>query len=144
MKKSKSFMLFTFLVIVTMLLAGCGGGGTKTGGGDKSSSNSSGGGSTNKIMSLATASLGGTYYIIGSAVADIITKNVPGLQVNAVIAQGSVGNPKLVDKGEAELGITNYYSAMDALQGNKPYDKPMKIAGIAPLQFSVLHFVTFA
>ncbi len=92
-------------------------------------------------MALATASLGGTYYIVGAGIADLLTKNVPGLKVDAIIAQGSVGNPRLVDSGEVQLAITNYTSAIAALKGEKPYNKKMKIAGIMPLQFSILHLM---
>jgi TRAP transporter TAXI family solute receptor len=96
-----------------------------------------------KFMSLATASLGGTYYIIGSALADVITKNVPGIEVSAVIAQGSVGNPRLVDTGETDLGITNFYSGSIGYEGGQPYGKKLNIRGIMPLQYSILHLVTF-
>jgi TRAP transporter TAXI family solute receptor len=97
-----------------------------------------------KIMALATASLGGTYYIVGSGLAEIISKALPNLQVNAVIAQGSVGNPKLVNSKEAEFGITNYYSGMNAVQGNKPFQGKLAIAGICKLQYSIIHLTTFA
>lgn len=97
-----------------------------------------------KIMSLATASLGGTYYIVGSGVAEIISKTLPDLQVNAVIAQGSVGNAKLVHSKEAEFGMTNYYSGMNAVQGNKPFPGKLSIAGICKLQVSIMHLTTFA
>jgi len=97
-----------------------------------------------KIMSLATASLGGTYYIVGSGVAEIISKALPDLQVNAVIAQGSVGNPRLVHTKEAEFGMTNYLSGMNAVKGNKPYPGKMDVAGICKLQYSIIHLTTFA
>lgn len=97
-----------------------------------------------KIMALATASLGGTYYIVGSGVAEVISKTLPDIQVNAVIAQGSVGNPKLVHSKEAEFGMTNYLSAMNAVRGIKPFPQKMDIAGICKLQYSILHLVTFA
>jgi len=93
-------------------------------------------------MALATASLGGTYYIIGAGIADVLTKNVGGLKVDAIIAQGSVGNPRLVDSNEAQLAITNYTSALAALRGEAPYKKKLKIAGIMPVQFSILHLMT--
>jgi TRAP transporter TAXI family solute receptor len=97
-----------------------------------------------KLMSLATASLGGTYYIVGSGLAEVISKALPDIQVNAVIAQGSTGNPLLIHSKEAELGMSNYYSGMNAVQGNKPYPTKLNIAGICKLQYSILHLVTFA
>lgn len=97
-----------------------------------------------KIMALATASLGGTYYIVGAGVAEIVSKALPEAQINAVIAQGSVGNPRLVNSKEAEFGITNYLSGMNAVQGNKPYAGKMAVAGICKLQYSIIHLTTFA
>jgi len=93
-------------------------------------------------LALSTASLGGTYYIVGAGIADILTKYLPGVKVSAIVSQGSVGNPKMVDSGESQLGMTNYLSGSQALSGEAPYNKPMKIAGIMPLQFSMLHLVT--
>jgi len=67
---------------------------------------------------------------------------MPGMRVSAIISQGSVGNPKMVDSGESQLAITNYLSGYQAVHGEAPYNKPMKLAGIMPLQFSILHLVT--
>jgi TRAP transporter TAXI family solute receptor len=93
-------------------------------------------------FALVTASLGGPYYVVGAGVADILTKYMPGMRVSAIISQGSVGNPKMVDSGESQLAITNYLSGYQAVHGEAPYNKPMKLAGIMPLQFSILHLVT--
>ena len=97
-----------------------------------------------KLLSISSASMGGTYYIIGSGLADILTRYGDNMKVNGVIAQGSVGNPILVDSGETEMGISNYYSSYNAVQGNKPYKKKLNIAAIMPLQSGGLHMVTLA
>ena len=97
-----------------------------------------------QVLSLATATLGGTYYIVGAALGEAITKRVPHLTVNAIISGGSTGNPLMLHRDEAELGITNYFSAWNAIQGNRPFEHPLDIAGIAPLQFSQLHIMVMA
>lgn len=97
-----------------------------------------------KIYSLATASLGGTYYIVGSGVAEAITDAIPNLTVNSTIAQGSLGNLLLLDSGEAELVMTNYYACYNAINKKPPFSKAINLAGICPLQYSVLQFCTFA
>ncbi len=97
-----------------------------------------------KIYTLATASLGGAYYICGTGVAEAVTKAIPGMTVNSVISQGSSGNPLLVNSGEVELAITNYYSGFNAVNGRAPYEEQMPIAGICTLQYSIIHFTTFA
>ena len=93
-------------------------------------------------LALSTASLGGTYYIVGAGIADILTKYIPGMKVSAIISQGSVGNPIMVDSGQTQLGMTNYLSGYQAIRGEAAYGKPMKLTGIMPLQFSILHLVT--
>jgi len=96
------------------------------------------------VLSLATAGLGGTYYIVGAGLAEVLTRTIPHLTVNAIIAGGSTGNPLMLHRNEAELGITNYISASNALAGNAPFDHPIALKGIAPLQFSSLHIMVMA
>jgi len=93
------------------------------------------------VYSLATAPLGGTYYIVGTGLGEAITQKVPHLTVNAIISQGSTGNPVMLHRNEAELGITNYISASNAIAGRTPYENKINIAGICPLQYSTLHIM---
>ena len=93
------------------------------------------------VYSLATAPLGGTYYIVGTGLGEAITQKVSHLTVNAIISQGSTGNPMMLHRNEAELGITNYISAANAIAGRAPYENAIAIAGIAPLQYSTLHIM---
>ena len=97
-----------------------------------------------QVFSLATAGLGGTYYIVGAGLAEAITQRVGPLTVNAIIAPGSAGNPLMLDRHEAELGITNYFSGSNAIHGRPPFEHRIPIAGIAPLQFSTLHIMVMA
>jgi len=141
------------VVMIVGLLAACGGGTTPTPTpaapptGDATPGEATppagpiGGG---QVFALATASLGGTYYIVGTGLAEAITNSVDGLIVNSVIAHGSVGNPLMIGAGEAELVMTNYYSAYNAIHGLGPYDDPIPLLGIAPLQFSILQFMVMA
>jgi TRAP transporter TAXI family solute receptor len=94
-----------------------------------------------EVYSLATAGLGGTYYIVGAGLGEVITQKVPHLTVNAIISGGSTGNPTMLGNNEAELGITNYISAANARAGRAPFNNPIAIAGIAPLQYSTLHIM---
>ena len=108
---------------------------------DKPSAGTSGG---EQVYSLVSASLGGTYYIVASALAEIVTNNVDGLTVNNVVSQGSTANAIKVGTGESELGMTNYYSGMRAINGTEPYDQSYDIMGICGLQFSVIQFTSLA
>ena len=101
-------------------------------------------GRNEELMSLVSASLGGTYYIVGSGIAEILTREVDNLQVSCVIGEGSVKNPLLVGTGEIKLGMSNYLSANAAVNGLEPYNETLQIRAIAPLQISVIQPVTFA
>jgi len=93
------------------------------------------------IYSLATAGLGGTYYIVGAGLGEIITQAIPYMTVNAIISGGSTGNPVMLHRNEAELAITNYISGSNAIAGNPPFEQKIAISGIAPLQYSTLHIM---
>ena len=97
-----------------------------------------------QVFSLVTASLGGTYYIVGSGLAEVLSQNVDGLTVNNVVSQGSTANAIKVGTGESELGITNYYSGLRALEGTEPFDQSYDIMGICTLQYSIIQFNSLA
>ena len=91
-----------------------------------------------------TASLGGTYYIVGSGLAEVINQNVDGITVNNVVSQGSTGNAIKVGTGESELGITNYYAGIRAIDGVAPFEQSYDIMGICSLQYSIIQFNSLA
>ena len=59
-----------------------------------------------KYISIATASSGSAFSIIGTAMSDIINKNVAGLSANIEITGGSSENILLAYNNNVELGIT--------------------------------------
>ncbi len=103
-----------------------------------------GGALADQVFSLVSASLGGTYYVVGSGLAELLTTKVDGLTVNNIISQGSTANAIKVATGESELGITNFYSGMRAVNGVAPYTEKYDIAGICTLQYSIIQFNSLA
>ncbi len=97
-----------------------------------------------QVFSLVSASLGGTYYVVASGLAEVLTKNVEGLTVNNIISQGSTANAIKVGTGESELGMTNFYSGMRAINGIAPFEQAYDIAGICTLQYSILQLSSLA
>jgi len=49
-----------------------------------------------KVISVGTAPAGGTWYAIGGALADIITKHVEGVTAIAEVTGAAVANVKLL------------------------------------------------
>ena len=68
-------------------------------------------------ISITTGGTGGVYYPLGGAMANILSKYVPGLQATAEVTGGSVDNLKLIGSGKSEVGFTMVDAAHDAAEG---------------------------
>jgi len=78
---------------------------------------------TQKRFVIATASVGGTWYIMGAGLAMIIDHACPDLDVKAIISGGSLVNVRLVDKGEVESGFCASDPAWSAYNGLQPFER---------------------
>ena len=74
-----------------------------------------------KTMSIGTGGTGGVYYPLGGGVANVLSKNLPGVQATAEVTGGSVDNLKLIGAGKSELGFTMVDAALDALKGEDKF-----------------------
>ena len=68
-------------------------------------------------ISITTGGTGGVYYPLGGGMANILSKNVPGLQATAEVTGGSIDNLKLIGAGKSEVAFTMVDAASDAAQG---------------------------
>ena len=95
-------------------------------------------------LRIGTASQGGAFYPVGQAISSLVGKHAEGLTMVPVVTGGSVQNPRLVNKGEVDMAITNNNLAVLANKGVGPYKKggKMNLRAIGPLHFSVLHMMT--
>jgi len=79
-------------------------------------------------ISITTGGTGGVYYPLGGGMANVLSKNVPGLQATAEVTGGSVDNLKLIGAGKSEVAFTMadiYPSSHWAIRGVPPaYDTP--------------------
>lgn len=98
---------------------------------------------TKRKVTIGTAPAGGTYYPIGGAIAEILNREVPGIEATAVTTGGSVENLRLLDKGEITIGFAMATDVLNAQKGAKPFDKPIKpVAAIATLYPNTWEMVT--
>jgi uncharacterized protein len=94
-------------------------------------------------ISVSTGGTGGVYYPLGGGLANILSKNVPGLQATAEVTGGSVDNLKLLGTGKTEVGFTMADSGWDALQGiDKFKDNKVNARTLVVLYPNRLHVVT--
>lgn len=75
---------------------------------------------------MGTFGLGSSWYVYGVLMADLLRAGLPkGSTVDVLPHAGRVGNPKLVQGGEAELGLGFSVTAKRAFEGKEAYDQKM-------------------
>ncbi|KJS88368.1 MAG: hypothetical protein JM58_00940 [Peptococcaceae bacterium BICA1-8] len=131
MKKNLKLTVLISLMVLSMLASACAG-------------NSEAPKSVKKqFVSIATASMGGSYYPIGVGMSELFNGKVPGVEAKVEVTGGATENPKLVGSGESDIGFTNASLAFDAFSGtglfkDNKYDKlRIMFSGVAPGTFHV-------
>jgi TRAP transporter TAXI family solute receptor len=81
---------------------------------------------------------------MGQAIASVVNAHYDGVVLNAEVTNGALENNRLVNDGEAALGITNADLAYYAYNGQKPYDAKQDIVALGNLHPSVFHIITLA
>src|SRR5215210_4859229 len=74
-----------------------------------------------KTLSIGTGGTGGVYYPLGGAIANVLSKHLPGVQATAEVTGGSVDNLKLIGSGQSEIGFSMADAALDALKGEDKF-----------------------
>jgi uncharacterized protein len=73
---------------------------------------------------IATQPLGGSMYLIGAGMAEVLKKVLPtGSTIDVLPYSASVGNPKVVGQGGAEIGLAVNFTNKWAYEGRIAYDK---------------------
>jgi len=97
-------------------------------------------------LRIGTASQGGAFYPVGQAISSLVNKYAEDLTMVPVVTQGSVENPRLVNRNEVDVAITNNNLSVLANKGVGPYKKAgaMQLRALGSLHFSILHMITLA
>jgi hypothetical protein len=78
-------------------------------------------------LTIGTASAGGTFYIIGAGMADILSKQLPNTIAVAEQTGGSVENINLLDNKDLDMAMAPTAIAIPAARGEKPFKKKMAL-----------------
>ena len=96
-----------------------------------------------KQFSIATGTTGAVYYPLGGAMANILSKKVPGWAVTAEATAGSVANLHMIRDGKAEIALVQADSSFDAAKGEDKFKgKPVPHRTITVVYPNLLHVVT--
>jgi TRAP transporter TAXI family solute receptor len=88
-------------------------------------------------IKMATASVGGSYYPIGNALAQTLTKNLPGVLVTAENSSGSAQNIRMMDAGQVHFGLSNAAITYPAVRGLEGFEKPFPMKVVISLNASI-------
>ncbi len=89
---------------------------------------------------MMTGPMGGSWYPLGGAIAELIQKSIPGTNVS-VAPGGGVANIIAVEGGKADIGFGNSSSSVDGVAGRDPFKAPTKnvkqLANLYPQYFQI-------
>lgn len=119
-------------VFIVGALAGCGGGDNNKASAQK------------KFLNIGTGGTAGTYYPIGGAMAEILNKNIEGMNATAQSTGASVANINMLKDGSIDLAIIQNDITYYAANGQEMFkDKKVEnLRGIATLYPETCQVVT--
>jgi hypothetical protein len=131
MKKLLTVLILSLFVV--SLLAGCGG--------SKAPDSKP---VEKKFVNIATGGTAGTYYPLGGAIAEILNKNVPGVNASAQSTGASVANINLLKDGKVEMALVQNDITFYAVKGQEMFkDKAVpNLRGIATLYNETVQILT--
>ena len=96
-------------------------------------------------MSIATGTTGGVYYPLGGALANYLSRGIPGMSATAEVTAGSVANFQLLGAGRIGILFGQVDAAVDAVRGAGPFrGRVVPARAIAVLYTNRMQVVTTA
>ncbi len=92
-------------------------------------------------ISIGTAQIGGVYYPLGGALANVISKYLPGVEATAEVTNGVVDNAKLLGAGKIDFALMLNDVGYDAYLGKGPFKEKIPIRNLASLYPNVNYLV---
>lgn len=80
------------------------------------------------FLNISTSTSGGTFYIVGGKIADMINKHIENVQATAEVTAGGVENARLLKAGETDIAFFPGDTLYNAVNGLGEFQKDGKIA----------------
>ena len=124
-KLKKAFLAGMAVIVTAAIFTGCGG-------------------EDKKFINIGTGGTAGTYYPIGGAMAEILNKDIKGVNASAQSTGASVANINMLKDGSVDLAIVQNDITYYAVNGTEMFaDKKVDtLKGIATLYPETCQFVT--
>lgn len=126
-KVQKVLAVVTAMIMCIALLAGCGG-------------------EKKKFVNIATGGTAGTYYPLGGAIAEVLNKNIQGMNASAQSTGASVANVNMLKEGKVDIGFVQNDIAYYAMTGTEMFKgkQVQNLQGIATLYPETIQIVSLA
>ncbi|MBV1756390.1 MAG: TAXI family TRAP transporter solute-binding subunit [Dethiosulfatibacter sp.] len=110
---------------------------------DTSSSEATSGKEEVSFIRIASASMGGNFFPLGSALAQMINQKIEGLNASAQATGGSAENCSFIDQKEVELALVQSATLRQAYEGTDGFEgRPVEsIRGITAIYFNEFHIL---
>ncbi|WP_149538363.1 TAXI family TRAP transporter solute-binding subunit [Siccirubricoccus phaeus] len=96
-------------------------------------------------LAIATGTTGGVYYPLGGGLANLLSRNIPGMSATVEVTGGSVANNQLLGAGRVGLIFSQVDASVDAVNGQDRFrGRPVKVRAIAVLYTNRMQVVTTA
>jgi len=99
---------------------------------------------TNYQLAWGTASTSGAVYPMGAALAGLVSKYYPNINISVEATGGSVENARLIYSGDVEIGNLQGTTAFQAYTGTGSYDAYQNVLSLLQSYSNVVQFVVRA
>jgi hypothetical protein len=94
-------------------------------------------------LAIATGTTGGVYYPLGGGLANILSRNIPGMSATVETTGGSVANNQLLGAGRVGMIFSQVDASVDAVNGVDRFrGRPVKVRAIAVIYTNRMQVVT--
>lgn len=125
----------TVLLAATCLVVGCR---------DEADSGEGSGPGGRRFLSVGTAPPGGAFFVVGSAIAEVVGSHPPGdrWQITAEATKGTQENVRRLDKEEIEFALANAAITYFAVRGESGWEQSFPIRTVMTLAPNIALFIT--
>ncbi len=100
-------------------------------------------GDDEELITLASGSTGGVYYPLGGAMAEVVNRDIEGLQCQSESTGASVENIRLVENRESDVAMAMGDAVFNAMEGTDPFEEPKSLKALFNMYPAPLHMITF-
>ena len=93
-------------------------------------------------LSIVTGGTGGVYYPLGGAIANVLSKYLPGVVATAEVTSASIDNLKLIGADRADIAFTMADSAWEGFNGAGKFKGKIPLRALAVLYDNKTQVVT--